>query len=108
MDNKIKKTISKIELTESEKEEVDKINKHEKVTTTTTAKRKSDGKRYEYVKTRYLTKQTAEKRLCQIYGGICTGCGFAWPDYKVLYDYEGATRVERYCSPCWEKWKDKL
>ena len=43
--NKIKKTISKIKLSKKQLEEIEKINKGEKVTTTPLAKRRSDGKR---------------------------------------------------------------
>ena len=30
------------------------------------------------------------------------------PDYMVIYDYDGASKVERYCTSCLEKSKMEL
>ena len=41
--------------------------------------------------------------------GTCSRCG-AWPSYIVMHNVgdklQGAWLVERYCSTCFEKWKD--
>lgn len=54
----------------------------------------------------------ARKRFVQLYGGICIDCGVSWPDYKISYDVgdakEGAKGIERYCSSCYDKVKDRL
>ena len=33
---------------------------------------------------------------------VCMGI----PDYKIIYDYDGCSKVERYCNKCLEKEKE--
>ena len=33
---------------------------------------------------------------------VCMGI----PNYKIIYDYDGCSRIERYCSTCLEKEKE--
>jgi hypothetical protein len=42
-----------------------------------------------------MIKKFAQVSPCCICGGI--------PTYEVVYDADGATRVERYCDPCSER-----
>lgn len=97
--------IEKIELTEEQKEEIDKIKKGEPVKRTRISTNKQRGT-YEHTTNKPLTYSVGRKRLLQLYGGTCSSCG-QWPSYKVSYDVgdenQGARLVERYCSPCFEK-----
>lgn len=108
----MKKTISKIKLTKEQQQEVDHLLKGEPVKKTKLVKNSMRNYSYEYTSNRPISKDMIKKRLCEIYGGICTACGYVWPDFKVSYDYfderQSAARIERYCSECWKKWKDKL
>ena len=104
----MKPKITKIKLSKEELEEVDKLLKGEKETNTKLVDNQVRGYSYEFTTKRPISKDMVKKRMTELYGGICTGCGYVWPDYKVSYDYEGATRIERYCSTCWIKWKDRL
>ena len=40
---------------------------------------------YEYTTNRPISKDMVKKRMTELYGGMCTGCGIKWPDYKVAY-----------------------
>ena len=37
--------------------------------------------------------------------GNCMVC-MGIPDYKIIYDYDGCSKVERYCNKCLEKEKE--
>ena len=104
----IKKTVSKIKLSKEQQEEANSIIKGDPVKKTRLVNNRMMSYPYQVTSNRPISKDMKKKRLAQLYGGICTGCGFSWPDFKVEYDYDGATRIERYCSPCLDKWKDKL
>ncbi len=43
-------------------------------------------------------KEAAQKKVT----GCCCVCG-SIPTMQVSYDADGATRIEKYCSPCVEK-----
>ena len=45
--------------------------------------------------------------MCKVSGGECMIC-HSIPTFKVIYDLEGCSRIERYCSDCLEKEKEKL
>jgi len=104
-----KPVIKKIKFTKEVKDEIDKINKGEPMKRTRTSSNRK-GYSYEYSTNRPLTDVMAKKRLTELYGGTCSRCG-AWPSYKVTHNVgdklQGAWLVERYCSPCFEKWKDR-
>ena len=42
------------------------------------------GYSYEFTTNRPISKDMVKKRMTELYGGICTGCGYVWPDYKVI------------------------
>ena len=66
---------------------------------------KKTGKKRDIVYNRQFTFEMGRKRLRELYrGGLCCICG-GWPDYKVLYDLEGAKRVERYCQKHYDQWQ---
>jgi hypothetical protein len=106
-----KTKVIKIKFTKAEQEEIDKINRHEPVKRTRIAVRK-DGTSYEYTTNRPLTSDVSRKRFVELYGGKCTSCGIAWPAYKVLHNrsdkHQGAWLVQRYCQPCYDKWKHRI
>ena len=51
----------------------------------------------------FLSRHTKSNRISQLTGSrlVCRGI----PDYCLIYDLDGATNVERYCSACLEKEK---
>ena len=51
---------------------------------------------------RELTKRTAIHRIC----GYCCLCGNL-PEMKLIIDLGGASRIEKYCSSCLEKEKNR-
>ena len=104
----MKPKITKIILSKEELEEVDKLLKGEPVKKTKLVKNSMRSYSYEYTSNRPISKDMVKKRMTELYGGICTACGYVWPDWKVSYDYDGAARIERYCKECWIKWKDRL
>lgn len=108
MNNK-KRVIKQIKFTKAEQEEINKINRHEPVKRTRIAYNKR-GYQYEVTSNKPLTSEVARKRLVELYGGLCR-CG-DWPSYKVLHNYgdekQGAWLVERYCQPCFDKWKIRI
>jgi hypothetical protein len=103
-----KPVIKKIKFTKEEQDEIDKINKGEPIKKTRTSSNRK-GYSYEVTINRPLTDIMAKKRLIELYGGTCSRCG-GWPSYIVTHNVgdktQGARLVERYCSPCFEKWKD--
>jgi hypothetical protein len=102
--------IKKIIFTKEVNDEIDKINKGEPIKRTRTSSNRK-GYSYEVTTNRPLSDLMAKKRLIELYGGTCSRCG-AWPSYIVTHnvgdELQGAWLVERYCCPCFEKWKDKL
>ena len=75
-----KPIIQKIVLTEQQQQEVqDLINTKDYRTGSAQGKRK-------IIKDNY-------------YHGYCHRC-YDWPDYRVLYDYDGIKLVEYWCSKC--------
>lgn len=106
----MKPVIQKIKLSKEQQEEIDKINKHEKITRVKIVTRK-DGLQYEYTTNKPLTPDVARKRLAQLYGSKCL-CGQEWPSYIVTYDVgderQPAKRIERYCEKCFSKRKDGI
>ncbi|HXV88492.1 MAG TPA: hypothetical protein VD710_05285 [Nitrososphaeraceae archaeon] len=108
----MKYVIVKIELTPEQQDEVDKIKNNEPIKRTRIAYNKR-GFQYEVTtRNKPITPEVAKRRLLQFYGGICTGCGKEWPDYKVTYDVgderQPAKRIERYCEKCFSKRKDGI
>ena len=104
-----KPVIQKIKFTKSEQEEIDKINKHEPIKRIRNVTRKY-GSTYDFVTNRPITPEMSKKRFVQLYGGLCTGCGVNWPDYKFTYNVgdekQPAKKLERYCQNCYDKkWK---
>lgn len=106
----MKYKIEKIKLTMEQQEEVDKILKGETVEVTYHYKG-ARGHIIERTRSKKLTGEMAKRRLTQLLGGQCL-CGFAWPDYRVVYDVssktQSAKRIERYCEPCFQKRGFKL
>ena len=101
-----KPEITKIEFTEKEQDIIKKINEGQPVQSVRT-KVSKDGIKTDIITHTRFTYMTAKKRLFSLYGGLCCICG-KWPDYKVLYDVEGAKRVERYCQIDLDKWKARI
>lgn len=98
--------IEKIKLTKEQQKEVNKILKGEPVQIIYHFRTRG-GHIIEHVRNKKLTGEMAKRRLTQLLGGMCL-CGFASPDYKVIYDVgDGATRIERYCQKCYDKWKSR-
>lgn len=52
-------------------------------------------------------EQLSRRKLLQFYGGSCCICG-QWPDFKVIYDVDGAKRIERYCKKDFDIRKDGI
>jgi LytS/YehU family sensor histidine kinase len=106
-----KPVIKKIEFTKEELDVIDRIKKGEPVKRIRVANN-THGYKYEITSNKPLTSEVARKRLTELYGDMCTGCGIAWPDYKIMFNVgdqrQGAWLVQRYCSPCYDKWKDRL
>jgi hypothetical protein len=98
----MKPVITKIKFTKQEQEEIDLINKGQTVPTVKTIVEKKTGKKRDIVYKKRFTYETGNRRLVQLYGGKCCVCG-QWPTYTILYDVEGAKRVERYCEKCYNK-----
>jgi len=102
--SKLDPVIQKIKFTKEELEEIQKIKKGEPIKRTRIAKNHKRAYEYEYTTNRPLTKEMVKTPLTQFYGGICTGCGVVWPDYKVSYDkgdeQQPIKLVERYCDNC--------
>jgi hypothetical protein len=104
---KMKPIIEKIKLSKEEQDEVNRILKGEPVQVTYHY-RTTGGHIIERVRNKKLTEEMAKRRLTQLLGGKCTGCGIAWPDYKFTYDVSSenqpaAKRIERYCGKCYNK-----
>jgi hypothetical protein len=58
----------------------------------------------------FLPSNNAEiykQEMLQRVSGSCLVCR-SIPDYMVIYDYDGASKVERYCTSCLEKSKMEL
>ena len=112
MKTKKKPVIKKIKLTKEELEEVFKIMKGEPINRTRLAKNRVRGFKYEYTNRRPLSKEMVKRRIVQLFGSMCIGCGYNWPDYKVSINVgdsnQGAKKIERYCSECFDKIKDRL
>lgn len=98
--------IIKIEFSKEQQEEIELINKGERVPTIKTITDKKTGVKRDIVYNHRFTFSGGMTRLRQLYGGICFCCG-AWPLYKVMYDYGdergGAWLVYRYCEECFDK-----
>jgi hypothetical protein len=97
--NNKKPIIQKIKLTKEQQEIADKLTKGIPPPTKKIITSKA-GYTYEYTTNQGFSRIIAKKRLTEIYGGVCCCCG-NWPDYSVLYNLEGAKRVERYCEKCY-------
>ena len=109
MDNKIKikKTITKIVLSKEQKEEAENIINNRPFKKTRLVKNRMRSYAYEVTSNRPLSMDSKKRRLNLIYGGRCTICQ-ELPDWKVSYDYDGAARLERFCSSCWKEWQHKI
>jgi hypothetical protein len=101
-----KPVITKIEFSQKILDEIDKIKKGEPVQSVRT-KVSKDGIKTDIITHTRFTYMTSKKRLFSLYGGLCCICG-TWPDYKVLYDVQGAKRVERYCQKDLDKLREKV
>jgi hypothetical protein len=103
---KMKPIIEKIKLTKEQQDEVDRILRGEPIDVTY-HHRGARGQIIERTRTKKLTQEMAKRRLTQLLGGKCTGCGIAWPDYKFTYDVgdekQPAKKIERYCGKCYNK-----
>ena len=98
--------IQKIKFTKEQLAEIDKINKGELVPTVRTRIDKNGIKR-DIITNHRFTYETGKKRLREFYGGICCICG-ELPDYRVLYDEQGAKRIERYCQKDFDIFRDRI
>ena len=96
LNSKPKPIIQKIKFTKEQQQEIDRIMKHEPVKRTLIY-RSNSGHTTERVTNKILAPITANKKLKELYGNACCICG-QWPSYKVLYDMQGAKRIERYCE----------
>lgn len=101
-----KTKVIKIKFTKKEQEEIDKINKGEKVPTVRTIVDKKTGVKRDIITNHKFTYEMGKKRLVELYGGLCSFCR-DWPLYKVMVDvgdaHQGAWLVSRYCQGCYDK-----
>ena len=103
----MKPIIQKIKFTKEQQQEIDLINKGERVPTIRTIIEKKTGKRRDIVYNHRFTYAMGHKRLRELYTGLCCVCG-QWPDFRVIYDVEGAKRVERYCQKDFDVYKERI
>jgi hypothetical protein len=105
-----KTTIKKIVFTKEQLDEIDRINKGQTVPKVRTLTNKS-GYTYDVTYNKRFSYLLAQKRLAELYGGLCTVCR-NYPDFKVSYDVgnknQGARLVQRYCEKCFSKWEDRI
>ena len=107
---KKKPVIKKFTFSKEEQNEIDRVKKGEPVEKIKIVTNKR-GFQYELKSSKYLTAETARRKLFGFYGGQCIVCK-QWPDYKVTYDVgdskQPAKRIERYCQNCYDKrWKSR-
>ena len=58
-------------------------------------------------KAKSLSEKHQKDKLREIYGGLCCICG-KWPMCNVLYDVDGAKRIERYCQNDFDVYKERI
>lgn len=99
---KKKPKILKIRFNKAQQKEVELINKNEPVPIKKVTINKKRGYTYEYTTNRKFSYCGAQRRLIELYGGRCSDCG-KWPNYKAMYDMQGAWLVRRYCESCFSR-----
>lgn len=55
--------------------------------------------------TRSYTPHGKLKTIKRIFGGTLCSCE-AIPKYLITYQYNGITKIEKYCQPCFDKVKE--
>ena len=102
-----KPKIEKIKFTPEQQQEIEKINKCERVSTIKTIINEKTGVKRDIVYNHRFTFEMGRKRLREIYDGLCCVCG-QWPDFSVLYYFDGAKRIERYCQKHFDLFKEGI
>lgn len=108
----MKPVIQKIKFTKEQQEEIDLINKGERVPTIKTIIDKKTGVKRDIVYNRHFTFESGVKRFRELYGGMCSRCGTNWPSFKIMHNVgdenQGGWLVERYCDSCYDKRKARI
>lgn len=55
------------------------------------------------LKSPHVTDDAKRALIKRVVGGFCSNCG-GIPTKLVTYDMEGASKIEKYCDGCFEKW----
>ncbi|HEU4468266.1 MAG TPA: hypothetical protein VFR61_04435 [Nitrososphaeraceae archaeon] len=99
-----KPTIQKIKLSKEQQEQLDFINKGISMPVTKMAKNSMRNYEYKYTtKSRPISDIQKKVKLRELYGSFCCICQDI-PAWKVIYQMEGAKRIENYCVKCYSRW----
>jgi hypothetical protein len=102
MNNKPKPTVTKIEFTPEQIEEIKSLLQGGIPKETIEAYKKRGWNLKNRIAISPSHRNTILKK--QYFGGTCHSCS-SWPDYKLTYQYDGAILKEYYCNSCYEKHK---